>query len=125
MNALISSELFKLRTTRTGIALIGSVVGIVVLISLLATLAGDPHSRDFHVRDLLGIANFAQPFALVLGILAVTTEFRHGTITPTLIAAPDKLRLVMAKLASHLIAGLALGVLAAGLCTAIALVVIP
>ncbi len=92
-----------------------------VLISLLATLTGDPGGDEFAVKDLLGIAGFAQPFALVLGILAVTTEFRHGTITPTLIAAPDKARLVLAKLAAHLMAGLLLGVLAVGLCTAIVL----
>ena len=42
------------------------------------------------MRDLLGIAGLAQVFALVLGILAVTTEFRHGTITPSLLVVPDR-----------------------------------
>ena len=121
MSAQIAAELLKLRTTRTGLALIGSVVGIVVLISLLATLTGDPDGDEFVVRDLMGIAGFSQPFALVLGILAVTSEFRHGTITPTLIAAPDKTRLVLAKLVAHVLAGLLLGALAVGLCSAIVL----
>jgi ABC-2 type transport system permease protein len=113
--------MLKLRSTRTGLALIGSVIGIVVLISLIAALTAKQTDETFDVRNLLGIAGFAQPFALVLGILAVTTEFRHGTITPTLIAVPDKSRLVLAKLVAHVIAGLALGLLAVGLCTVIVL----
>jgi ABC-2 type transport system permease protein len=121
MSNLVAAELLKLRSTRTGVALIGSVVAVVALISLLATLTGDAESDDFVARDLLGISSFAQPFALVLGILAVTTEFRHGTITPTLIAAPDKTRLVAAKLVANVTAGLLLGVAAAGLCAAIVL----
>ena len=106
MTRLISSELLKLRSTRTALALIASVVGLVVLIGLIATLTADFEKDDVRTVDLLGIAGFAQVFALILGILAVTTEFRHGTITPTLIVAPDRVRLVMAKLVAHVLAGL-------------------
>ena len=122
MTRLISSELLKLRSTRTAVALIASVVGLVVLIGLIATLTADFEQDEVQTVDLLGIAGFAQVFALILGILAVTTEFRHGTITPTLIVAPDRVRLVMAKLAAHALAGLVLGVLAVGLTTAIVLI---
>ena len=121
MSRQIAAELLKLRTTRTGVALIGSVVAIVVLISTLATLTGDFDSDEFNTIDLLGISGFAQPFALVLGILAVTTEFRHGTITPTLIAAPSRTRLLAAKLAAHGLAGVLLGVVAVAVCSAIVL----
>jgi ABC-2 type transport system permease protein len=122
MSRQIGSELLKLRSTRTALALIGSVMGLVVLISLLATLTGDPEAGEFNARDLLGIAGFAQLIALVLGILAVTTEFRHGTITPTLIASPDRVRLVLAKLVANGLAGLVLGAIAVGVCTAIVLI---
>jgi ABC-2 type transport system permease protein len=122
MTRLISSELLKLRSTRTAVALIASVVGLVVLIGLIATLTADFEQDEVFTVDLLGIAGFAQVFALILGILAATTEFRHGTITPTLIVAPDRVRLVMAKLAAHALAGLVLGVLAVGLTTAIVLI---
>ena len=124
MTRLISSELLKLRSTRTAIALIASVVGLVVLIGLIATITADFEKDDVKTVDLLGIAGFAQVFALILGILAVTTEFRHGTITPTLIVGPDRVRLVMAKLVAHVLAGLVLGVLAVGLTTAIVLIVL-
>jgi ABC-2 type transport system permease protein len=124
MTRLISSELLKLRSTRTAVALIASVVGLVVLIGLIATITADFEKDDVQTVDLLGIAGFAQVFALILGVLAVTTEFRHGTITPTLTVAPDRVRLVMAKLVAHVLAGLILGILAVGLTTAIVLIVL-
>ena len=119
---LISSELLKLRSTRTAIAPIASVVGLVVLIGLIATITADFEQDEVLTVDLLGIAGFAQVFALILGILAVTTEFRHGTITRTLIVAPDRVRVVLAKLVAHVLAGLILGVLVVGLTTAIVLI---
>ena len=112
MSRQIAAELLKLRTTRTAVALIGSVLGIVVLISLLASLTVEQDAEDFNTLDLLSISGFAQLIALVLGILAVTTEIRHGTITPTLIAQPDRMIVMAAKLVSHVIAGLVLAAIA-------------
>jgi ABC-2 type transport system permease protein len=48
-------------------------------------------------RDLTSTAGFAVLFALLYGILVVTTEFRHGTMTPTLLVTPVRERLVAAK----------------------------
>ena len=110
-NAL-SSELLKLRTTRTFLALV------------LAACCGRPDRRARRgARPFEGVrrrrartsqlfAGFVELFALVLGILAVTTEFRHGTITPTLLAVPSRTRLDAAKLVAHLLAGFVLGLLA-------------
>jgi ABC-2 type transport system permease protein len=117
----IAAEVLKLRTTKTALALIGSVLGIVVLISLVASLSRDPESDEFNTVDLLGIGGFSWLIALVLGILAVTTEFRHGTITPTLIAEPDRMRVMVAKLVSHILAGVVLAAIAVAVCTAIVL----
>jgi ABC-2 type transport system permease protein len=117
----IASELLKLRTTRTALALIGSVLGIVVLISLLASLTIEEDAENFNVLDLLAISGFAQLIALVLGILAVTTEIRHGTITPTLIAQPNRTMVMGAKLVSHVVAGLVLAAIAVGVGAAIVL----
>ena len=48
-------------------------------------------------------------FGLVLGLVIATGEFRHQTITPTLLATPQRLRIVGAKL----LAGGVVGALAA------------
>jgi ABC-2 type transport system permease protein len=117
----IASELLKLRTTKTAVALIGTVLGLVVLISVLATFTVEENAEEFNTVDLLGISGFSQLIALVLGLLAVTTEIRHGTITPTLVARPNRLTVMGAKLASHLLAGIVLAVIAVGACTAIVL----
>jgi len=122
MNRIVSSELFKLRTTRTFYALAGSALGIVLLITVAAALATKFHgSGGNRPEDLLGIGNFAQIFALILGILAVTTEFRHGTITPSLLAVPDRVRLTLGKFGASLLVGLALGVLSVGISTLLVL----
>lgn len=116
MSRALSSELLKLRTTRTFLALVGSSLGLVLLIvGLAAALDNSWDTNPAPGEDLLGIATLAQLFAIVLGIMAVTTEFRHGTITPTLLAVPDRVRLMSAKLIVHLLAGLVLGLLSVGL----------
>ena len=116
-----SAELLKLRTTKTALALIGSVLGLTVLISAIATFTVEENARDFNVVDLLGISGFSQLIALVLGLLAVTTEVRHGTVTPTLVARPDRMLVMGAKLVSHVLAGLVLAAIAVAACTAIVL----
>ena len=49
-------------------------------------------------------------FPLVIGALAVTTEFRYQTITPTFLAQPHRGWVLLAKLGSSLVVGLVLGV---------------
>jgi ABC-2 type transport system permease protein len=111
MSRALSSELLKLRTTRTFVALVGSALALVLLIVGLAAALDDNWEGNLKPPsiDLLGIVFLCQLFALVLGILAVTSEFRHGTITPTLLTVPSRTRLVGAKLIVHLGAGLLFG----------------
>jgi ABC-2 type transport system permease protein len=54
-------------------------------------------------------------FALLLGILAATNEFRHGTITPSLLVVPNRVKLMLSKLAAALIVGFVLGLVTTGL----------
>lgn len=116
MTRALSAELFKLRTTRTSWGVTLGALGIVALISLIAGLS---INDDGEGRDAMSISGLVQIFALVLGILVVATEFRHGTITPSLLAVPDRVRIVLAKLVAALGAGALLGLagalLAAGL----------
>jgi ABC-2 type transport system permease protein len=116
----VAAELFKLRTTRTSWGVSLGSLALVLVISTIAALAGDFSAGDEAPGpDLLEIAGLVQIFALVLGILIVATEFRHGTITPSLLAVPNRVRLVLAKLIAALGAGALLGLVAAALCTAI------
>jgi ABC-2 type transport system permease protein len=109
----LSSELLKLRTTRTFYALVLSAVLLTSGLSVVAAALGTWRSGETAPgQDLVGFSFFGLAFAFVLGLLAVTTEFRHGTITPTLQAVPGRSRLVAAKVATHVLAGLVLGVLA-------------
>lgn len=125
MSGAIRSELLKLRTTRT---FLGIVIATLALVALIAgaQAAADPFDRGSTPGiDLLDVAGLAQPFALVLGILAVSTEFRHGTITPTLLATPDRTRLMVAKLSAHVTAGLVLGIVAYALAAVLMSIVLP
>jgi ABC-2 type transport system permease protein len=118
---LLGAEVLKLRTTRTFYGVTLGALVLVVIIVAAAAAAGDHEGNPNAGRELLSIGSLAQAFALVLGILAVTTEFRHGTITPTLLVSPDRTGLVVAKLISHVLAGLALGIVAYGLTGLLAL----
>lgn len=125
MSGAIRSELLKLRTTRT---FLGIVIATLGLVALIAGAQASLDSFDAGATpgiDLLDVAGLAQPFALVLGILAVSTEFRHGTITPTLLATPDRLRLMLAKLSAHGAAGIVLGLVAYGLAALLMAVILP
>jgi ABC-2 type transport system permease protein len=121
MTRLVGAELFKLRTTRTFYGLTGGAIALVLLIGVLGSALGDFKHEQHPLESLASIGGLSQVFALVLGILAVTTEFRHGTITPTLLAVPERVRLVLAKVAAAVAVGFALGLICIGLLTAVAL----
>lgn len=122
MSPLVRSELLKLRTTRTFLGITLAALGLIALIAGAGAAAGTYGAGDPSPgRDLLEAGGLAQPFALVLGVLAVSTEFRHGTITPSLLTVPRRTQLVVAKLAAHAVAGLVLGLVAYGLAALLAL----
>jgi ABC-2 type transport system permease protein len=106
MTRLVGAEVFKMRTTRTFFGLCAGALGLVLLIVILSSSLGK--EGDTTMEDALTSGAFALVFALLLGILAVTSEFRHGTITPTLLIVPDRARLTVSKLFASMLAGLAL-----------------
>jgi ABC-2 type transport system permease protein len=116
MTGAIGSELFKMRTTRTFYALVGSALALVLLptIPVLAFVNFAPDDDPLAVL-LFFISGLVQVFALLLGILAATNEFRHGTITPSLLVVPNRVRLMLSKLTAALIVGLVLGIVSTGL----------
>jgi len=111
MTRLLSAELFKIRSTRTFYGIIGVGLALVLVIVFLVSAFITQHPGDDIMRNLMGFSGIASAMAAILGILAITTEFRHGTITPSLLVAPWRHRLLTAKLEASLIAGLLLGLL--------------
>jgi len=66
---------------------------------------------DAVVRAVYTIAvTFGYVFPLVVGALAVAAEFRHQTITPTLLAEPRRTVLLSAKVVAGAVLGLVYGV---------------
>jgi ABC-2 type transport system permease protein len=118
----LRSELLKQRTTRTAAILLASMVGVALLVVCL-------HVFALKAADLSQAAN--QPkvfgwgttigalFAALAGAIGITAEFRSGTIRPTLLTNPDRTRVIAAKAGAAGIAGLLIGLLAAGLVAAI------
>ncbi len=133
MTGLVRSELLKLRTTRTMWGLLIGLVPFVAFNAFLnfarsaffdrdaAALEGGPPppalTDDATIRSVLSGAISAKTLVLVLGILIITTEYRHMTVTPTFLAAPRRSLVVAAKLAVAAIVGVAFGVIAVAVAT--------
>lgn len=122
MSALVRAELLKIRTTRSWWAYL---IAIVLLVGI--AVAGDTGSNadargllEFQV-GLVESAALAALLALILGITAVTTEFRHGTVTPTFLAAPARQRVLASKALAGVLVGTLFGVLALAVVAAVAL----
>jgi ABC-2 type transport system permease protein len=103
VNVLLRAELLKLRTTRTFAVLVGAALALSLLVVVLSTsLADDWNESD--VRELF-TADFTGLFILLLGVIGLAGEWRHRTITSTVLAAPRRLRLLAAKTLSYAVAG--------------------
>ena len=73
------------------------------------------------MRNVLGAGGVSTTVVLVLGILAMAGEFRHGTITATLLAAPKRGQVVAAKMATYALVGLAFSAVSSVITLAVAL----
>lgn len=117
MNNLIRAEVRTLTTIRSW-WLLATGVALFPLLSLLA-LATSPESEqpvfgtDTIFMLVRGGADVAAVAALVLGIIAVTSEYRHGTIVPALLASPRRVPFIGAKLVTMTLAGAVMAIGAA------------
>jgi ABC-2 type transport system permease protein len=111
---LFHAELLKLRTApRTAIGLLLALLGLAALGSGATASSDDesPFAIETSVSDILDVASIAVIFALILGILVVTWEYRHGTIASTFLATPRRERVIGTKLVVGAVAGALLAVL--------------
>jgi ABC-2 type transport system permease protein len=106
MSALLQAELIKLRTTRTFLALTAVALGTSLLICVLVSVLSEP-SQEAVLTDVF-TADTSGLFIVVLAIVGITGEWRHRTITSSLLAAPDRLRFLAAKTLAFAAAGLVL-----------------
>jgi hypothetical protein len=110
VTALIRSELLRLRTTRSTWALLA--VGLVLTLGwaagVLANIGGIGASAPGSIQmraDLLGASGVGLFPVLLLGVVAVTGEFHHHTVTPTFLVTPNRWRVLAAKAAACALVG--------------------
>jgi ABC-2 type transport system permease protein len=109
VKALLRAELIKLRTTRTFVVLTAAALAISLLVVVLTTTLQDEWTED-DARDLF-TSDFTGLFILLLGVMGMAGEWRHRTITSTVLAAPRRLRLLSAKTISYAVAGIAISLI--------------
>ena len=130
MSDLVRAEFRKVVTTRM---LMGLTLGGVVLVAFYATVialtAGRTNGGQAAIQSLSDPASVRAVYGvpmeigylmpLLMGVMIICSEYRHRTITATFLAAPRRGRVLLAKTATALVVGLAMGavltVLAAGL----------
>jgi ABC-2 type transport system permease protein len=108
MRALVSAEFLKLRTTRTAYGFLAAIVLLTLGVVAATSATSDVRTKD-DLEGVLSATGIAAVLLLVLGIIATTGEHRHGTITSSLLASPDRRQLIGAKLLAYLVTGALLG----------------
>jgi ABC-2 type transport system permease protein len=113
MTAVLSAEFRKLRTMRSVLVLLA--VAQVVIVGGVSGLMlnRDDATTPTGVRGAVAHIGLVSLFSLMLGIMAVAGEYRHRTITDAYLATPRRERVVLAKLASAVAAGVVFGFVAA------------
>lgn len=99
---LIASELRKLTSTTTtwvmtAIGVVVILVGAGLFLFMPEIGLGDFHGNDAQISvfvDQIGGTSF---IVLIVALLSVTTEFRHGTIGRTLQITPSRTRALLGK----------------------------
>jgi ABC-2 type transport system permease protein len=125
MTALVRSELRKLRTVRTPLVVMAGLLVIAVLTTVAGTTGAGhggnaPLTSASYYDVLRGPLSLLTGAVLVLGILSVAGEYRHGTVVSTYLVVPRRGRVVAAKaLALAAVAGCT-GVVVSAVTTALA-----
>ena len=112
MRRLFSGELIKLRTTRTAIGFGSAGLLLALAATLISILANDLTDLD-DKRNALNFGGGIGILFLLFGAVGATGEFRHRTLAPAVLIAPDRFRLVLARIGAYKLAGLIFGLLIA------------
>ncbi len=116
MKSLIRAEIEKLITTRMVFGLLAGAIAISVMGVLgPGEQAMEELKQPFHEQQWVFVTALLMRLLLfVLGVRAITDEFRHGTITSTLLVEPRRERVIVAKVAALAVVGLIFAAIAEG-----------
>ena len=99
---LIAAEIRKLRTVRTtwiitliGVVLAGFTAGFFLFET---TMTGPFEGADAQIANAIEQIGANSVIVVVIGLLSMTTEFRHGTAGRTFQLTPSRTRVMLAKL---------------------------
>jgi ABC-2 type transport system permease protein len=125
MTRLVGAELAKLGTTRLLYGVTAAMAAFAVLTVVVGvTSAGHQGNPPLSADSLPTLAGGPliqlAGAALLLGILGMTGEFRHQTVTQTFLVTPDRGRVVAAKLIAYPLAGIALALATLAVTVAVA-----
>ena len=122
MNDVLRSEFRKFRTTRTAFGLLAGAVALTGL-ALWGSLSGaTPAELAAGLTSPFGYAGVVviiMLFVMVLGIRSFTDEVRYGSVVPTFLATPKRLRVLAAKTAVSAAAAVVFAVVALGVGTGV------
>jgi hypothetical protein len=108
MRRLLAGELIKVRTTRTALGFGVASLLLVLAAVLLSILTGTLESTESKISAV----NFGGGVAILLmlfGAVGATGEFRHRTLAPAVLIAPDRVRLVIARIVAYVLTALLFG----------------
>jgi ABC-type transport system involved in multi-copper enzyme maturation permease subunit len=124
MITLLRADLVRLRTLRSHHVVVAVLLGLVGLITWgsMSDAGSGGFDSPSELREPV-TASVGILVAVVLALFAATRvagEYRYGTISQRLLAAPRRTRLLIATLTTHAVLGLVLGAAALGLAAGIA-----
>lgn len=125
MNQL-QAELLKIRSTRTTIGLLLGLIVLALLFTIL-TCTLSPMTQlltEQNQLNLLSFGSIAGVFSALAGIMLFTGEYRFGTIRPTLLFSPSRIRLLVTKITAGALSGLVFGFIGEGLVFSIGMMIL-
>ena len=124
MKHLLRAELLKQRTPAFLLAYAAVPVLAALVTFAVYSMAGrqgnDPLGPDSLLHATGAPASVITTLALLLGVVGMAGEYRHGTIITTLLAAPRRWDVVVTKVAAHALTGAAMAVVTIAVSLAIA-----
>jgi hypothetical protein len=110
---LARAEVLKLRSTRTAVGLLAAalLVSLLPAVLFMALAPRDVLDGDGSAAAAYGLT-IVPILAVVFGILGMTNEYRHGTITSTYLATPRRWIVIAVKLVAYGVTGMLLVVIA-------------